>query len=62
MIVPIGVDRPFVMTRAWEEANDKLVPRRSCLKVRVSFTLWKVWYLIGKEGGRFFTRGNDSPK
>ncbi|MFT7685451.1 MAG: cyclase [Candidatus Azotimanducaceae bacterium] len=27
MIVPIGLDRPFVITRAWEEANGKITPR-----------------------------------
>lgn len=27
MVVPIGLDRPFVITRAWEEANGKITPR-----------------------------------
>ena len=27
MIVPIGLDRSFVITRAWEEANGKITPR-----------------------------------
>jgi cyclase len=27
MIVPIGLDRSFVITRAWEEANRKITPR-----------------------------------
>ena len=27
MIVPIGLDRPFVITSAWEEANGKITPR-----------------------------------
>jgi hypothetical protein len=27
MIVPIGLDRLFVITRAWEEANGKITPR-----------------------------------
>ena len=26
MNVPIGLDRPFVITRAWEEANGKITP------------------------------------
>jgi cyclase len=28
MVVPIGLDRPFVITRAWEEANGKITPRK----------------------------------
>jgi hypothetical protein len=27
MIVSIGIDRPFVITRAWQEANGKIIPR-----------------------------------
>jgi len=27
MIMPVGLDRPFVITRAWEDANGKITPR-----------------------------------